>query len=66
MSLTLNCVTCIDAGSGSMTVTFAAGGISALAVGVKLSLQRLRPKIFFSSRKQNLNPIKAEQNTISD
>lgn len=42
MASLFGCLQCIDAGSGSMAVTAAAGGISALTMGAKLGIRKLR------------------------
>ncbi len=42
MASLFGCLQCIDAGSGSMAVTVAAGGISALTMGAKLGIRKLR------------------------
>ena len=42
MASLFGCLQCIDAGSGSMAVTAAAGGISAFTMGAKLGIRKLR------------------------
>lgn len=46
------CLPCIDAGSGSMAVTAAAGGISALTMGVKLGIRKLRLSLLIGHKEQ--------------
>lgn len=51
MPTLLGCLQCIDAGSGSMAVTAAAGGISALTMGARLGIRKIRQSML-SGRKE--------------
>lgn len=52
MASLFGCLQCIDAGSGSMAVTAAAGGISALTMGVKLGIRKLRLSMLIGHKEQ--------------
>lgn len=55
MASLFGCLQCIDAGSGSMAVTAAAGGISALTMGAKLGIRKLRLGILIGRKEKTLD-----------
>lgn len=55
MASLFGCLQCIDAGSGSMAVTAAAGGISALTMGAKLGIRKLRLGILIGRKEKSLD-----------
>ena len=52
MASLYGCLQCIDAGSGSMAVTAAAGGLSALTMGAKLGIRKLRLSMLVGGKEQ--------------
>lgn len=57
MASLFGCLQCIDAGSGSMAVTAAAGGISALTMGAKLGIRKLRLSMLIGRKKSLDEPL---------
>lgn len=55
MASLFGCLQCIDAGSGSMAVTAAAGGISALTMGAKLGIRKLRLGMLIGRKEKSLD-----------
>ena len=55
MASLFGCLQCIDAGSGSMAVTAAAGGISALTMGAKLGIRKLRLGMLIGRKEKTLD-----------
>ena len=55
MASLFGCLQCIDAGSGSMAVTAAAGGISALTMGAKLGIRKLRLSMLSGRTEKSLD-----------
>ena len=55
MASLFGCLQCIDAGSGSMAVTAAAGGISALTMGAKLGIRKLRHGMLIGRKEKSLD-----------
>ena len=55
MASLFGCLQCIDAGSGSMAVTVAAGGISALTMGAKLGIRKLRLSMLIGRKEKTLD-----------
>ena len=53
MASLFGCLQCIDAGSGSMAVTAAAGGISALTMGAKLGIRKLRLSMLIGRKEKS-------------
>ncbi len=55
MPSVFGCLQCIDAGSGSRPVTAAAGGISALTMGAKLGIRKLRLSMLIGRKEKTLD-----------
>ena len=55
MASLFGCLQCIDAGSGSMAVTAAAGGISALTMGAKPGIRKLRLSMLIGRKEKSLD-----------